>query len=68
MIGYAVYSIDHYAHGKSDGVKGIITDYHILYKDFIVFGEYVQSKHISSSSSSSLPVYIFRYVILLGVN
>lgn len=60
ILGYAVYAIDHYAHGKSVGVKGIITDYHILYKDFIEFSEYVQSRH----SLSSLPVYLFRYYML----
>ena len=58
--GYAVYAIDHYAHGNSEGVKGIIPDYHMLYNDFISFGEYAQSKHVDTSSSSPLPVYIFR--------
>ena len=60
ILGYAVYAIDHYAHGKSDGVKGIITDYHVLYNDFIEFSEYVQSKH----TLSLLPVYLFRFNIL----
>lgn len=35
--GYAVFSIDHVAHGKSKGKRGIVPSHDCLYKDFVSF-------------------------------
>lgn len=63
---YAVYSIDHYAHGLSDGKKGLIDNYKILVQDFVEFANYVQSKHPEK------PTFIFAHscgtlVVILAV-
>lgn len=42
---YVVYAMDHYAHGKSDGEKGLITDYYVLLSDFEEVGSYVKEQH-----------------------
>lgn len=54
-LGYLVYSIDHYSHGKSDGKKGIILDYNVLVEDFVTFGKSIKSKH------PDLPMFIFSH-------
>jgi alpha-beta hydrolase superfamily lysophospholipase len=43
--GVAVYACDHYAHGKSDGTRGLILDHNILVNDFVEFGEWIHNKH-----------------------
>ncbi len=53
--GFAVYSIDHYAHGKSPGKMALITDYKVLIQDFVDFAQYVQSKHPDKST------YVFSH-------
>ena len=63
---YAVYAIDHYAHGLSDGKKGLIDNYKILVQDFVEFAKYVQSKHPDK------PTFIFAHscgtlVVILAV-
>ena len=43
--GFGVYAIDHYAHGKSSGRRGLIDDYNILPTTFCKFVEWVQQKY-----------------------
>lgn len=43
--GMVVYACDHYAHGKSDGEKGRITDYSVLPADFIQFSQWARRRH-----------------------
>jgi alpha-beta hydrolase superfamily lysophospholipase len=43
--GLVVYACDHYAHGKSDGVKGYITDYSVLSADFVQFSQWARRRH-----------------------
>lgn len=50
-----MYGIDHYAHGKSDGVRGLITDFNILHLDFVEFAKLIQSKH------ANVPTYVFSH-------
>jgi acylglycerol lipase len=42
--GVAVYGCDHYAHGRSDGERGLITDYQVLVQDYIHFAKWVRSE------------------------
>ena len=50
-----MYGIDHYAHGQSDGVRGLITDFNILHLDFVEFAKLIQSKH------ANVPTYVFSH-------
>lgn len=43
--GFIVYAIDHFAHGRSDGVRGLITDHTILRDDFIHLASHARSQH-----------------------
>ena len=43
--GLAVYAIDHAAHGKSDGERGLIQDYKVLPSDFAKFAATARSAH-----------------------
>eukprot|EP01036_Dinobryon_divergens_P037371 gene37371-48873_t len=43
--GFGVYGLDHYAHGKSRGTRGLIDDYHIVVDEFIKFAEWVKARH-----------------------
>lgn len=43
--GFAVYGIDHMAHGLSYGVRGLITDYKTLVDDFSRVTQLARSKH-----------------------
>mmetsp|Transcript_23837 Transcript_23837/g.34962 ORF Transcript_23837/g.34962 Transcript_23837/m.34962 type:complete len:371 (-) Transcript_23837:116-1228(-) len=43
--GVGVYACDHYGHGKSDGIRGLIPDYNIIVSDFIEFAQYVRREH-----------------------
>ena len=44
-LNYAVYAIDHYAHGKSDGTRGLISDGQILPRDFKQYAQSVRQLH-----------------------
>lgn len=64
---YAVFAIDHVAHGKSDGVRGVIPDYRTLYSDFIEFANKIRSQY------EDLPLFLFGHsmgtlVTILGVS
>ena len=37
--GFAVMAIDHKGHGMSEGQKGLITDFRVLYHDFVAFAK-----------------------------
>jgi alpha-beta hydrolase superfamily lysophospholipase len=50
---YAVYAMDHYAHGKSDGQLGLLDDYSILHLDFIEFIKQIQLQN------PGIPVFLF---------
>ncbi|CAM9317204.1 unnamed protein product, partial [Ectocarpus fasciculatus] len=43
--GVAVYGCDHYAHGRSDGERGLITDHTVLVADYVKFAEWVRLRH-----------------------
>lgn len=62
--GFAVYAIDHVGHGLSDGKRGIIPDYQVVYKDFVSFVEVVRKRH-----SGKLPTFLFCHSMggLVGV-
>lgn len=62
--GYAVYAIDHYAHGKSAGERGLITDFSILPADFIEFAKLVQSEN-----EANLPTFLLAHSMgtLVGI-
>jgi alpha-beta hydrolase superfamily lysophospholipase len=65
--GVAVYACDHYAHGKSDGTRGLLLDHNILVSDFVEFGEWIHSKH------PALPVSLLSHsmgtlVAMLSLN
>lgn len=53
--GIVVYACDHFAHGKSDGIRGFIPDYNILVNDFIEFGQFIHEKH------PNLPISLFSH-------
>ena len=61
---FAVYSIDHHAHGLSEGEVGMIDDYNVLMNDFIAFTQVIQEKH------PLLPSYIFCHSMgtLVAIN
>ena len=44
-LGVAVYGCDHYAHGRSDGERGLITDYKVLIEDFVKFAAWARAQH-----------------------
>lgn len=54
-LNFAVYGIDHYAHGKSPGNKGLITDFSILTEDFLAFATLVQE------SNPGLPIFVVAH-------
>ena len=53
--GFVVMGIDHVAHGLSDGVKGLIPDFHTLENDFASFAE---SSH---AQYPNIPCYLFSH-------
>lgn len=53
--GYAVMAIDHVAHGISDGIKGLITDFHTLENDFVTFSQIARAEY------PTVPCYIFAH-------
>lgn len=53
--GYAVYAMDHCSHGKSEGRRGVIPDYRILYSDYIEFFNGIRC----SDKYKYLPAFLF---------
>ena len=53
--GFVVMGIDHLAHGLSDGVKGLITDFHTLENDFVSFAESCHAQY------PNVPCYLFSH-------
>jgi acylglycerol lipase len=43
--GYAVYAMDHVGHGSSDGRRGVVPDYRVLYSDYIDFANSIRSNY-----------------------
>ena len=52
---FGVYAMDHYAHGKSGGKKGLIDDFRILPADFIEFVKKI------SSENKDKKIFIFAH-------
>jgi len=52
---YGVYAMDHVAHGKSDGVRGVIPNYQILYSDYIEFANKIGKQY------ETLPLFLFAH-------
>lgn len=52
---YAVLAMDHMCHGKSEGRRGVISDYRRLYQDFI---DFVNTKR---DNFPDVPVFIFAH-------
>ena len=61
--GFAVYAMDHVAHGKSDGRRGVIADYRILYSDYIDFVNSIRPNY------PNLPAFLFCHSMggLVGI-
>lgn len=53
--GVAVYGCDHFAHGRSDGERGLVADYRVLIEDFIKFATWAKSQH------PGVPVSLFGH-------
>ena len=52
MNDYVVYAIDHVSHGKSGGVRGFITDWTVMPRDFVNLAKLARKEH------PNLPLFI----------